>query len=433
MTNDAARDPIDVARRPPLRVAGLFAGIGGIELGLHRAGHQTVQLCEIDLAARAVLTARFLDPASSHFAPALENASIDSDVADIEFADGVQLVAAGFPCTDLSQVGRTAGIGGKNSGLIQHLFAHLDAQANRLGNLEWLLLENVPFMLQLDRGAGMRYLVEHLEARGFRWAYRVVDSQAFGLPQRRQRVIVLASRTEDPREVLLVDDQAPIKRLRRPDTAIGFYWTEGNRGLGWAIDAVPTLKGGSALGIASPPAVWLPDGRIVTPTIEVAERLQGFPRGWTASAQGVSHARNARWKLVGNAVTVPMAAWVGSRLRAPGQYVGGEDDELVDVGLHPWPRAAWGGGGKVYRAQVGTWPLRRPYREGLVRFMRDQCAPLSERATIGFLLRLLDSGLSQRHDEAFVGALAAHYLGQSGDPKRLPERLRGLSATRPDA
>ena len=42
------------------------------------------------------------------------------------------------------------------------------------------------------------------------------------------------------------------------DLWCGFYWTEGNRGLGWAVDAVPTLKGGSTIGIPSPPAIWDP-------------------------------------------------------------------------------------------------------------------------------------------------------------------------------
>ena len=42
-----------------LRVVGLFAGIGGIELGLHAAGHQTELLCEVMPAAKAVLEERF--------------------------------------------------------------------------------------------------------------------------------------------------------------------------------------------------------------------------------------------------------------------------------------------------------------------------------------------------------------------------------------
>lgn len=88
------------------------------------------------------------------------------------------------------------------------LFRLLDA---RTRGPQWLLLENVSFLLHLDRGRGMRFLVDELEKRSFTWAYRVVDSQAFGLPQRRQRVILLASRTDDPRDVLFADDADPIR------------------------------------------------------------------------------------------------------------------------------------------------------------------------------------------------------------------------------
>ena len=54
---------------------------------------------------------------------------------------------------------------------------------------------------------------------------------------------------------------------------------------GWAVDAVPTLKGGSTVGIPSPPAIWYPDDDYIgTPDIRDAERLQGFDAGWTAVA-----------------------------------------------------------------------------------------------------------------------------------------------------
>jgi DNA (cytosine-5)-methyltransferase 1 len=112
-------------------------------------------------------------------------------------------------------------------------------------------------MLPLDGGYAMRYLVDELERRGYRWAYRVVDSRFAGLPQRRHRVLLLASRTDDPRGILLGEDRGEPGASRYRSNAFGFYWTEGLRGLGWAQDAVPTLKGGSTIGIPSPPAVWL--------------------------------------------------------------------------------------------------------------------------------------------------------------------------------
>src|SRR5262249_5091425 len=136
----------------------------------------------------------------------------------------------------------------------------------------WLLLENVPFMLQLQRGKAMSFLITALEGLGYAWAYRIVDTRAFGLPQRRLRVLLLASRTEDPRSVLFHGDVVPPQDDEPDKVACGFYWTEGQTGLGWAVDAVPTLKGGSTIGIPSPPAIRLPHDRmIVTPDIRDAE------------------------------------------------------------------------------------------------------------------------------------------------------------------
>ena len=266
-----------------LSVAGLFAGIGGIELGLHEAGHHSKLLCEWDAAAQRVLAVRFADT------------KLVGDVVDLEELPAVDLVTAGFPCQDLSQAGRTAGIAGSKSGFVEHVFRLLDGVDP---GPTWLLLENVSFMLQLDRGRAMSWLTDQLEARGYSWAYMVVDTRAFGLPQRRQRVLLLASRSEDPRPVLLNQDYGEVEISDRTGLSCGFYWTEGIRGLGWAIDAIPTLKGGSTIGIPSPPAMWRPGtGRITTPHLRDAERLQGFPVDWTAPADVVSGRRRTdRWR-----------------------------------------------------------------------------------------------------------------------------------------
>src|SRR4051812_10272949 len=90
-------------------VAGLFAGIGGIELGLQRAGAEGVLLCEIDAAASAVLRSHFPD------------AQFVADVRTLEKLPDVDIISAGFPCQDLSVAGKRAGILGANSGLVQHL------------------------------------------------------------------------------------------------------------------------------------------------------------------------------------------------------------------------------------------------------------------------------------------------------------------------
>ncbi|WP_084609800.1 DNA cytosine methyltransferase [Archangium violaceum] len=370
-----------------LTVAGLFAGIGGLERGLHMAGHRTEMFCEIDEAACRVLR---------HHYP---STSLERDVRDLRSLPKVDLVAGGFPCQDLSQAGRTAGIQGANSGLVSEVFRLLRSSKPR-----WLLLENVPFMLSLDQGRAMHYLTESLEGMGFRWAYRVVDSRAFGLPQRRQRVLLLASRKEDPRNVLLAAEKGEPPAREATGVPCGFYWTEGLKGLGWAVDAIPTLKGGSTLGIPSPPAIWLPDGNIVTPHIRDAERLQGFPEDWTAPAvEDLKRKNNPRWKLVGNAVSVPVAEWVGHCLREPGNYDAREDEPLAKG--EKWPRAAWSMGKGVFQARVSEWPVRSPYL-GLRRFLRNPPAALSARATEGFLKRARSSSL--RFQEGFLDSVEAH-------------------------
>ena len=313
----------------------------------------------------------------------------------------VDLIAAGFPCQDLSQAGMTAGIAGKQSRLIEEVFKRLRDKTN---GPRWLLLENVPFMLQLQRGKAMRYLVDELEDLGFAWAYRIVDARAFGVPQRRQRVLLLASRTEDPRLALFGSDAGEDFPSFAPDRLCGFYWTEGLRGLGWAVDAVPTLKGGSTIGIPSPPAIWDPlDRSITTPDIRDAERLQGFEPDWTSPALTDPDVRRGhRWKLIGNAVNVSVARWIGDRLATP------KGDIPAWVALKrgvAWPRAAWGHKGKVYSVDVSTWPVREraiPLRE----FLRFPRPPLSHRAAAGFLSRAKVSSL--RFEHGFLDDVGRH-------------------------
>jgi DNA (cytosine-5)-methyltransferase 1 len=379
----------DLPERPPLAVAGLFAGVGGIELGLQRNGHHAVELCENDEAAAAVLRVRF------------PRTKIVGDVREYsDLPSGTELLTAGFPCQDLSQAGRTLGFAGNRSSLVGEVFRLLNTKCAP----EWVLLENVPFMLRLAGGKAIDIVLTSLERLGYRWAYRVVDTRAFGLPQRRRRVFILASRVQDPRTVLLVDNEPEVPEEFEPaGKACGFYWTEGSKGLGWAVDAVPTLKGGSTLGIPSPPAVWHPSIGIVRPSIRDAERLQGFPEDWTAPAEKVART-GVRWKLVGNAVTVDVAEWIGYRLRYPLEYAS-LSDRLI-VSNSKWPNAAYNMGHGRYEAPVSSRPAALPY-QGLLDFLRlTETSALSRKAAIGFYRRFSASTLSR--PPGFFEALEDH-------------------------
>lgn len=398
-----------------MRIAGLFAGIGGFELGMHRAGHSTELVCDVLPAARAVLAARFPD------------IEYRDDVTRLRaLPAGVDAVCAGFPCQDLSQAGKTAGLEGERSGLIGEVFRLLSRR-----KVPTVIVENVPFMLQLNGGNAMRAIVDEFERRGYRWAYRVVDTFGFGLPQRRERVYLVASREVDPAAVLLADEQP----LRRPLSALGvrahgFYWTEGLGGLGWAVDAVPTLKNGSTIGIPSPPAVLLPDGRIIKPGLRDVERLQGFEADWTQPAETVVRG-TARWGLVGSAVSVPVAEWVGRRISRPGLYDVSRDSAFPAAGKAP--KAARFDGRRRHAVTIGTDPIGvQP--PSLAEFLTDRegQTTLSLKATLGFLGRTRRAKL--RFEPGFIEAVERHAvkLGGVPPPRKAPSaQLDLLAAAQP--
>lgn len=390
-----------------MSIVSLFSGIGGLEIGLEQHGLNTELFCELDPAANAVLAKWFPE------------VPIHDDVQTLSSLPACELLTAGFPCQDLSLAGGKAGLGGLRSGLVGEVFRLLRTARRKP---RWLLFENVPYMLVLDRGAGMASLTAELEACGYAWAYRVVDARSFGLPQRRRRVLLLASRTEDPREVLLADEGLSNFVEDRPSKveigpAYGFYWTMGKMGAGWAREATPPIKGGSGLGIPSPPAVWLSaDDFVGTPQIEDAERLQGFPAGWTAPVLDMPRLKpSARWRLVGNAVCPPMAAWVGARLSAPGSF---DMERAAPWESNKWPKAAFGLNGKRHAVDISEWPLVGEAAP-LERFLKSPLKPLSVRATQGFRSRAMASKEIAWSSE-FIESLGVHI------ERRMREEIAGL-------
>jgi DNA (cytosine-5)-methyltransferase 1 len=264
----------------------------------------------------------------------------------------------------------------------------------------------------------MAFLTSELEARGFRWAYRLVDSRFGGVPQRRHRVLFVASRTEDPRGVLFADEVGEPDVGYYRDDAAGFYWTEGLSGIGWAPDGVPPLKGGSGVGIASPPGIWVKDNpvgrQLVVPNIEEAERLQGFPAGWTEPVARVTK-NGPRWKLVGNAVSTVVADWLVRRLEAPGDWM--QEAQTARSG-HRWPSAAWGHDGVVVAMNVSTWPERGEYTHLTDLVDVTEADPLSARATAGFLTRASKGKL--RLDEDFILSAKRHLRALEDQPRLVP-------------
>jgi DNA (cytosine-5)-methyltransferase 1 len=342
--------------------------VGGFDLGFELAGVETVAQCEIDDHARVVLAHHWPEVTRYH------------DITKLDGRDlrGVDVITGGFPCQDLSVAGKRKGLSGARSGLFFQLARVVEEARPRL-----LVWENVPGLLSQDRGGAMREVVGELARIGYFGAWRVLDSQFHGIPQRRRRVFgafapgsaggwacgaaVLLEREgggwapaeggeagEDVATTLSgnarggrggggyrrsPEDTYVVNLDATPKTSENIAMTlrpggQGRRQAGgtqyvtgftpaWCsrraqqspFDAssapVGTLQADTGATGDNLPCVTLQEGvRRLTP-LEY-ERLQGFPDGWT-DVEGMSDTQ--RYRQLGNAVSVPVAYWIGLRAK----------------------------------------------------------------------------------------------------------------------
>ena len=164
-----------------MRVVSLFAGIGGFDLGLERAGFTTVAVVEKDANCRRLLAERF--PHAKQF----------DDVQTVGAHNLLpcDVITGGFPCQDLSIAGKRAGLAGERSGL----FYHLTRITHEL-QPAFLLWENVSGLLSSNGGRDFRAVLAELDRIGYHGAWRRFDAQYFGVAQRRRRIFGVFARAD---------------------------------------------------------------------------------------------------------------------------------------------------------------------------------------------------------------------------------------------
>ena len=178
-----------VPMKERMTAVSLFAGVGGFDLALERNGVDVVASAEIDKHARAILAKQF--PNQKQFDDVRKvNAN---ELRDAGFIPERGIITGGFPCQDLSVAGKRAGLAGARSGLFYEIARIADET-----KAKWLVLENVPGLLSSQRGADMGAVVGTLVDLGYGVAWRVLDAQHFGVPQRRRRVFIVAERAGNP-------------------------------------------------------------------------------------------------------------------------------------------------------------------------------------------------------------------------------------------
>ena len=225
----------------------LFSGIGGLDLGLERAGITTVGQVEIDPWCRRVLAKHWPD------VPRHDDVRTAVDWWLEQQRPHVHLVHGGFPCQDVSDAGDLAGIEGEQSGLWTDFAAVVRALRPR-----WVLVENVPGLLT----RGMGRVLGDLAACGYDAEWDCLPAAAVGAPHLRAREWLLAYPAavggvrRDPHQTILAGRCAPVVRPG---------WTPEPR-LARVVDGVPTrmdrLRAGG-LGNAVVPQVAEHVGRLI--------------------------------------------------------------------------------------------------------------------------------------------------------------------------
>lgn len=217
-THAGEHRPIDGATG--LTHADWFSGIGGFSLAFERAGFRTVSFSEIEPVPCRILERHWPDVPNigdiTKLAPgddaddaggttggrqgAAPDGGSQPDLGGEGRSDAVPadwqrafVWTGGFPCQDVSMAGARRGLVNEDGSLTRSGLALTWFDLVRQHQPPWIIIENVPGLLSSNDGADMATIVGTLEQLGYGWAYRTLDAQYFGVPQRRRRVFIVAA------------------------------------------------------------------------------------------------------------------------------------------------------------------------------------------------------------------------------------------------
>lgn len=281
-----------------MRVGSLFAGIGGFDLGLERAGFEIAWQVEIDPYCQRILAKHWPDVQRYG----------DIRAIDWSTVPRVDLLCGGFPCQDLSFAGKRAGIDGERSGLWSEYVRAIRAIRPR-----FILVENVPGLLTNEY---MGRVLGDLAQSGYDAEWDCLPASAFGAHHRRDRVWITAnSNNQGP-------SCAGAKRVQeRSHAATLDASTEAVAD----ANAQHRERGGQRSSANSQAGASRPE--FIGGRAPLADTGRALLEGWGASpstwwatepnvgrvAHGVPH-RVDRLRGLGNAIVPQIAEWLGRQI-----------------------------------------------------------------------------------------------------------------------
>jgi len=165
-----------------MKIVSLFSGAGGLDLGLVKAGHCVVWANDID--ANAVETYR--RNIGTHI--------VCADIKNVkmkDIPDGVDVVVGGFPCQGFSQANLLRDVDDDRNVLYRFFRKVVSAKKPK-----FFIAENVKGILSLGGGSAMKKILSDFKRAGYVLDVHLVNMADYGVPQHRQRVIIIGQRKD---------------------------------------------------------------------------------------------------------------------------------------------------------------------------------------------------------------------------------------------
>lgn len=202
-----------------MKVASMFSGIGGIDLGFQQAGFDVVWANEFDKDAATTYRLNFG-----------EDHLVEGDIRSVDPSDipDFDVLVAGFPCQPFSKMGFQKGFNDPRGTLFFQIVRIAEAKRPSV-----IFLENVANLLEHDAGKTFLTVYNALAPLGYAFRYKVMDAMEYGnIPQQRTRIFIVGFLDYDqcrrfsfPKPIdLMVDMNDLLERHSRHDKV--YYYTE---------------------------------------------------------------------------------------------------------------------------------------------------------------------------------------------------------------
>lgn len=326
----------------PFTYFSTFTGIGGFEIGIHNAhrathgGGESGPEKSTGFWSRLFATARKGTRATQRLSGASTHDRIDQrphcvgyseidkfaisvyekhfegvkNYGDITKINAEELpdfdcLVGGFPCQAFSIAGSRKGFADTRGTLFFDLARILQAKRPRL-----FVFENVKGLISHDGGRTFRTIIATLDELGYDLQWQVLNSKNFGVPQNRERIIIVGHTRGSTRPEVFPITGSNSNHIREITRAV----PQAQRVYGEAGVAPSVDTGGGGNRQAK---LLMEDWRIRKLTPLECERLQAFPDNWTQYGMGgVQLSDTQRYKMAGNAVTTNVIQAVFERIFA---------------------------------------------------------------------------------------------------------------------